>query len=434
MGALLRIQSHQEMFKANPVTPIVLNDLENITEEEKQNVDRLISSNFETDLLSNEPSCECKRIKGGYNEGIFCNECKTYVQEPFEKELNPIVWLRSPNGVEKLMSPLLISMLTSRFTAEGFSLIEWLIHTKYAPNINRPEEAQMLLDAGIERGYNYFVQNFDRILETLYSFKRFKPKKGEEDKLLTLIQKERKDLFSTHIPIVNKSLLVIETTDVGIWVDASVVQVVDAIRTVIGIDSKYCTFNVREKENRTAKTLLMLSEYYTDVMHEQMSPKSGLFRKSWAGWRNHFSMRCVISSLTDPHKYDELKLPWAPTIAMLKLHLMAKLMNSDEFNYTPNEATALLYEATYKYDPLVHRLLKELIAEAPGGHLVVTLNRNPSLTRGSIQTFNIWEIKTNPADYTISLPIITVKQFNAFNEATYVEMRNVNPIELTGKS
>lgn len=413
MGTIVTVQSHQEMYRSNPVQPVILNDLKNITEEEKKAVDRLISSQFESDLLSNEPSCECGEIKGGFNIGVFCHNCRTTVQEMYEKDLVPIVWMRSPNGVEKLISPLLLIMLTDEFVAEGFNLIEWLINTKYSPNVNKPPEVDQLLEAGVLRGYNNFVQNFDQYIEILFSLRRFRAKKGEEGDLLTLIKLQKDKLFSNFIPLVNKSLLVIENTEVGIWVDASVVDAVDAIRTITGIDTPYCTFSVREKENRTARTLLMLSEYYVSVIHEQLSPKAGLFRKNIYGGRNNFSMRCVISSLTDPHAYDELELPWAPTIAMLKLHLINKMLNSDKYNFTPNSATARMYQATYEYDPLIDELMQELINESQGSHLTVMLNRNPSLTRGSVQSFKIWKIKKNPADFTIGLPIITVKKFNA---------------------
>jgi hypothetical protein len=298
---------------------------------------------------------------------------------------------------------------------------------------------EQVQELNIPRGYNNFVEHFDEIVDALFDLKGFrstgakmvsggfldrlwtkvgnliarvlnmKPKK-EIDPLHLLIKTQRDCVFSQYLPLPNRALLVIEETNVGTYVDPIVTGAVDAIRTIVGIDSPLSSFSVRTKENRTVKALAQIAEFNDELARTTLAKKEGIFRKHVFGTRSHFSFRGVISSLTDTHEYDEIHIPWGIGVSLLELHLMGKLLRR---GYTPNEARAFLYEHAQKYHPLLDELFQLLISECPYKGLPVVFQRNPSLERGSAQAMFITKVKTDVEIPTVSLSILSVVGFNA---------------------
>jgi len=379
MGTFLYLQNHDDVFNRSTIAPIIVNDISTATIEQKEYLDNLITTRYEGDLLCNEPSCECGELKGGYNLNTVCRNCKTPVKEIFDQELQTLVWMRSPHGVEKLINPMVLLQLSSHFTKGGFNIIEWLCNTDYHPAIVRPRELEELAVQGVVRGYNNFVKNFDAYLNILFTLKQFKPKEPAAQELIEHLKQNRANVFSWHLPLPNKSLMVIENTPVGVFIDPIIIGAVDAVRTISGIDTTLTNVTPKQKENRTAKTLFIMSTFCMNVYDQILSSKNGLFRKHVFGSRNYFSARAVISSNTKAHKYDELHISWGVGITMLRMHLTNKLL---KLKWSPNDATALLQESTYKYHPLVDQLFRELIDSSPDKGIYVTWGRNPSLTRG----------------------------------------------------
>jgi hypothetical protein len=416
LGIHLKLVNFNALFNNTSTEPIIVNDLSSSTEEDRNHINRLISTKYEdTDLFSNEPSCECGITKSGYNLGVICPNCKTPVREIFDQQLKPLVWMRSPHGVSSLINPIVWTMLTKKFVKGGFSFIDWLCNTDYQPAVTRPPEIQELIGLGIQRGYNNFVANFDAYIDMLYSLKHFKEKKDKEDTLKQLLTEQRDCVFSSFLPLPNKSLMIIEDTKVGVYVDPIIVGAIDAIRTISSIDAPLSNYTIRQKENRTAKTIAMLSDFYYKVYHDILAGKNGMFRKHVFGSRNHFSCRAVISSNTKAHNYDEIHIAWGHGCTMLKIHIVNKLLR---LGWSPNEANSFVQDCTSRYHPLMEQIFNELIDESPDKGLYCFFLRNPSLSRSSVQRMKITKIKTDINDPTISLSIIAVAGYNALNIIT----------------
>jgi hypothetical protein len=411
MGLHLQLVNYNELVSQVPGQLMVLNDLEGVTKQDRERIEQLTTSVFnQTDIFSNEPHCECEATTGGYNLGIICPRCHTPVQEQFSKELVPRVWLRNPHGVAWLINPVVWNMLSLKFTISGFNLIEWLCNTDYvAPGSTPLEVTEEVKALGIQRGYNFFVNNFDHIIDALYSLKKFSKTRG--DHLQKLITEQRECVFSTHLPLPNKALLIKEDTNVGKFMDNMLLSILNAIQMIRSIDTKTVTFSVRQKENRTVKTLVELSAFYYESYHQLFARKPGLIRRHICGTRGHWTSRAVISSNTGPHHYDELWLSWGQAVTIFSIHLKNKLF---KMGYTPNESAALLYHYTNVYNPLIDNLLQELIAETPNGRgFSGIFVRNPSLSRASTERMRITQIKKDPNDQTTSLSILSVKGYNA---------------------
>lgn len=423
MGIALGLVSHNDSFyRRAKRTPLIVNDLKETSEEDKEALNKMIYTKYSSDLLSNLPTCECgddQGIVGEYNIGVVCPICNTAVKSQVDQELEPLVWIRAPKGVRALINPNVWIMLTEKFTKSNFDIIRWICDTGYKPSERTPPVMEEILALGIQRGYNNFVDNFDKIMDSLFSLRDFRPKKDQKESLHHLLKTQRDCIFSTYLPLPNRAMLVIEETNVGTYVDPIVTGAIDAIRTMVSIDSDLSNHSVRVKENRTIKTIAQLAEFYDGLYKTTLARKEGTFRKHIFGTRSHFSFRAVISSLTDNHHYDELHIPWGIGASVFGIHLQNKLMR---LGYSPNEAKAFLYEHSQKYHPLLEELFEQLIAEAPKRYdpqgnelsgISCILQRNPSLERGSAQAMFITKIKRDVLIPTISMSILAVSSLNA---------------------
>lgn len=413
MGVYLELVNYTELFNNKKNEPIIVNDLDESTEEEKENFNKLIYTKYNSDLLSNLPTCECGEVSGEYNIGVICKQCNTPVISKMDQELEPIIWIKAPIGVRALINPVIWTMLTERFTKSGFDIINWICDTNYRPtsnNVRIPTMMEEILSLGIERGFNNFVDNFDTVINKLFSIKGFRIKKDEPHPIEILLSKYRDCVFSEYLPIPNRALLVLENASLGSYADNISAGAIDAVRTLCGIDNEIECYSVRTKENRTVKTISQLAKYYDLLAGNTLAKKGGVFRKHVFGTRCHFSFRGVITAVTEAHNYDEIFIPWGIGISLLRIHLVNKLLRR---GFTPNTAIALLNEHVEKYSQLLDDLFKELIAESPGGRLPCTLQRNPSLERASAQAMFIPKVKTDPSDTTIGLSALALKGFNA---------------------
>lgn len=418
MGTNLTIVDFNEEFATlSGPAPTIINDIQAFSEEKIDALNKLMYTTYSGDQLSNIPTCDCGDIQGEYNLGVFCEVCRTTVQSVLDQDLKPRTWIRAPIGVKALVNPKIWTMLKNHFKIGNFHFINWLCDTNYQASYTGQMSASIrnvisiIESMNIQRGFNYFVDNFDDIIQKLFTIHQFKPKKGERNSLLQLLVEHRHKVFTQYLPIPHRSLLVVEETDVGVFVDPITTKAIDAIRTLAGIDSELNTYAVRTKENRTVKAIDGISSFSDDIVKETMASKEGTFRKHVFATRSHFGFRAVISSITDAHRHDQIYISWGVATCVFRLHLINKLYKR---GYTPNEAIKLINSHARTYNPLLDELFKEIINEAPSGKGVAcTLNRNPSLGRGSIQKVFIAKVKPDPGDQTISISILIVRPLNA---------------------
>lgn len=416
MSISQQLTNFDQVFARLKGRPVIVNDVMETSEQEKEQLQKLIFTRYDSDLLSNLPSCECgggdstTGITGEYNIGVICPNCNTAVTSPIDTSIDPILWMRSPVGVAKLINPIVWTMLNIRFSKSGFKVVQWICDTTYRPSSRIPAAIELLQQAGIKQGYNNFVENFDFIIETLFNMKEFQPikKTGREsrDYLRELLKLQRDCIFSDYLPLPNKSLLIIEETNKGTYVDPIVVGAINAIQMIASIDNSMSQHTQRVKENRTIKTIVELAIFNDSYIRSGLADKGGAFRKHIFGTRVHFSFRAVISSITDRHDYDEIHIPWGIATSIFRYHVINKL---GKMGYAVNDAISLLNEHAKKYSPLLDSIFKDLIASNPAGGIPCSLGRNPSLHRSSLQTVRITHVRTDPDIPTIGISILIVK-------------------------
>ena len=416
MPIIQRLVNFDRMVAQLKEPPVIVNDLINATDEEKVKIREMITTRYQSDMLSILPTCQCGKTKGEFAIGTDCGYCHTKVRSVVNEDIEPIVWFRAPEGVTKLINPIIWVMIKNRFRRSGFSIVQWICDTTYRPTVKQPKVITDLIALGIQRGYNYFVENFDMVMNTLFSMKDFRSKRGQIDYLQKLLETHRDCIFSGYLPLPNKSLLVIEKTNVGIYVDPTIIGAIDAIEMIVNIDSPLSEHTVRVKENRTVKALVKLAEFYENFFKTNLSGKGGIYRKHVFGSRIHFGFRAVITSLTDAHQYDEIHVPWGIATTALRPHVMNRLLR---YGYNHNDAIGMINGHVEKYHPLIAQIFKDLINESKHKGISCILQRNPSLLQGSAQLVRMTKVKDDPADHTVAMSILICVAFNADFDGKY---------------
>lgn len=370
-----QLVNFDQTFYQLPEKPLIINDVFDTSESDKQLIQDMILTRYSTDMISLLPTCRCGALKGESSTTIDnkpCEKCNTRVTSSIEDEILPLVWFRRPIGVEKLMSPIILLMLRERFKKSGYDIIQWLIDKDYRPNVKQPPVITKIVEAGIQKGYNNFVTHFDCIMDFLFSLRDFKVKR-KVDYLEQLLKTHRDCIFSDYIPLPNKSILILEKTNVGVYVDPTIVIAVNAIETMVSIDRNFRDQSQHVKENRTAKALTKLADFYEAFYKSSLAPKEGQFRKHIYGGRTNFSFRAVVSSLTDTHRYDEIHVPWGIGLTAFRPHLINKLMG---IGYDLNSAIGFLLGHVEEYHPVLDQLLQQLIDESPTKGPACIIQRN----------------------------------------------------------
>lgn len=412
-GVYLRLVDLNQVFNDLSEPPIIVNDFDLNSIEEKDRLNDMLYTRYEGDTLDTLPSCDCGHIKGQYNIGVKCGRCLTEVEVVTERTLNSVLWIAAPEGVISLINPELYIILSTKMNYAGGNLLEWICNTSCKLKTDPKRFCEKYINAGFKRGLNYFITHFDEIIEFLFKIKALNKTSAKSDKdTLKLFIDENKHLFfPKYLPVPSKLGFITENTPMGTFADTNMALAIDAIRTITSIKGGLAGTTQIVRENRAAKAIKLLSDYYFSFFKESLSAKHGWFRKHIFGSRVHFSFRAVISSISDNHRYDELHLPWALSVALFKAHLTNKLMR--KYRMTPNECIEFLYANTNNFHPILDEIFKELIAESPDKSIPVILQRNPTLVRLSAQHLNVTKIKSDPSDNTISMSVLVLKGPNA---------------------
>jgi hypothetical protein len=419
LGIHLSLVNFDKVFNTLSQEPVIVNDLPAFTEANLDMIHKTIYVRHTPDMLSNVPTCTCGKSKGEYRLNTMCPYCHTEVRPVVAEQLETITWIRAPRGVDGLMNPIVWTMMSERFSIGSFNLIQYLTDPQYRVPENQVGKFTPITDQlPFERGMNSFIKNFKEIKDFLFSLNIFKSRvKGRvtTDFLRKLLDENPEAIFSTKLPIPHRSLLVVEDgTSGGVYLDEFTPKAINAVLTLAGIDTPSSkgelTTSLRLRESRAVRAVARLAEYYYYVCSKRLAKKEGIFRKHVFATRSHFSFRAVVASITEPHHHEQIYIPWGVATSVFQLHLTNKLYR---LGFTPNESQDFLHRYATTHHPLLELLFKELLAESPDPRgIPATLNRPPSLKRGSIQAVFISRIKNPDEGQTVSMSILIVRPLN----------------------
>lgn len=414
----LELVNHEELYSQASDTVIFANDLEVDTKEAVQKLNNLLYKRYEGDSLNVLPSCDCGSLKGGYNIGVKCNNCNTFVVSSMERPLESMIWIKAPEGVDTLINPAAWVILSNQMTTNGFNFLEWLCNPLYkAPTNKIPPKLSRYEQLGIPRGLNSFYQNFDVIMSESFRLRLIKEQGPLLNDVKTWIAENREKIFTRYLPMPSKLGFVVESATTVSYADKTITLAIDALRTIVSVENSVAPLSVFRRQIRVVKSISKLAEYYKTFTNKTLGSKPGIFRRHVFGGRLHFSARAVISSISVPHNYDEVHLPWSLALQLLRLHVISKLRKRinpwTSRIFTPVEMDILLRDSALQYNALLDEIFKEIINESPHGGIPCTFGRNPTLARGSIQVLFITKIKTDISDTTISWSLLVLTAANA---------------------
>lgn len=385
------VDYNSDFAQLNPNEVIIINDLPNRTEEDRAYFNWLIKETHTSDMVSMLPKCRCGDLRGEHYVGMICEACNTPVEQTIKDDIKSMLWFRKPSGVDALIVPHVMLMLQHRFNKKGCNIMKWLIDKSYVPQ-SRPAILTKMIADGIPRGLNNFIREFDSIFHYLMRSGEFDSKShlhktmkdmvgipDDVDALEYFVRDHRNKIFCDYIPLINRALLVVESNDLGRFVEKHVLDVHNIMNTMLSIDRDYHDKSPQVIENRTAKILIMLCEYYENYIAINLRPKAGTYRKHVYGSRGNYSFRAVITSHDRLCKYNEIHIPWGVGVTVFWQHHMAILLRRDHPHggMTHTEATNFLMDHVEKYHPRLDAMMKELIANVRGGKgWPTTLQRN----------------------------------------------------------
>lgn len=422
-------------FKATPPTAVVLNDLPSDTEEERAAIDNLIMTTYNnTDILSSVPSCSCGELTMGFSLGKFCFKCNTPVQRQGESAIDLNVWMRVPDGIDGFINPEVWNVLSEllKTGASGYSILEWMTSAKSRPtgkiSVVMRDRLQKLEDMGWPRGLNNFIANFPKFIEILPTLKQGGTWSDTSKSYQRFLRQayKRNLVFPKYLPMPTKALLVLENTPVGSFADLTITGAVDAARTIVEISKTGTDLTPSGYERNTISVIKGLASYYLETTKLSLASKRGWLRGQLFSSRSHWCGRGVITSIHKPHHYEELHIPWAQGIELLKVHIMAEM---EHRGYDARVITELVNNSGNIYIPLLDEIMQLIVSRfspfdpgsgRPGdvGYrptlhgIPCIFQRNPSLTRLSAQN-HFASIKTNPLDQTFSLSPLVIRGSNA---------------------
>lgn len=408
----VEIVDYARLFATTSTPPIIANDFDISSDEAREDLNALLYTHYNGDTLGVLPQCLCGELKSAHLLHKECPTCRTEVQYITQMQLEPILWVAPPSGVLTLMNPQVWTMMSRALSYGALNILEYLCNPNMTLPAVQPKEAQRFLQLKIPRGINYFYQNFDQILGSLFDFNLVfanKPRRSKEE-FRQFIEKYRDRIFTRYLPCPSRISLITEKTVTSSYAEPTMPMVVNAVLTITSTENSTRPLSIEVKQARATEAIKRFAAYHQEVQKNVLFRKEGWSRKQLFGTRLHWTFRGVITSLSENHERDELHMPWSMSVMLFQMHLFNKLL---ALNYTPDEAYCLVEENVLQYNPLIDKLLMELIAESPHGGIATLLGRNPTLARGSIQMFRITKIEKDPRINSISMSVLTLKEANA---------------------
>lgn len=396
--------------------PIVINDYESFSEEHRQIIDGALKTTYDDSKISLIPSCEKGHLKGAYFKGVYCDKCHSYVTDPQDR-IESNVWLKTLYDDYKFLNPE-IWMLFRYTLSSSIDALRWLSDSQYNPPKKIPDYLIAIRNTftDFKRDYRYMVNNFESIITFLLHHPTFK--RGEKHARLlgvfNIYKKYKNDIYSNYLPLVNKRLIIVEKTTMGVYTDIGNSTIIDVVYSFMKAANERETMKDYMISKVMARTLSSMSEVYANYYRNFVGRKKGLARQHISGSRLHFTFRSVITSIAGPHKYNEIHAHFAIGPTAFRPHLLNILTKRMGIKY--RVASKMLYSAVNMYIKEVDDAMKILIADAKernGIGIPVLFGRNPSLFQGSIILVYITKFKTDVSDRSVSVSNLAIKSLNA---------------------
>lgn len=381
---------------------------------------------YSSERYDDVPTCRCGCERGVDAEGTTCLECGTQVVRMVEDTTGIVTWMRAPRGVHALINPTMLVLLQDHFSIRRnqkeivFDFMRWIMDPSYtvSTTLKKVVDIEAVVRAfhaaGLRRGYNAFIEQYDTIIELFIGHHAFGKDRDHRQALIQFLEHYRNCLFVKYVPTPPPSLLVLEVTATLTYRSDNTTQAINAIRQLLSCDTKE-TYRQSGNERLAMLAMFGMAKFNVDYATHTEKGKYGLWRMHIYAMRlQTSSFRAVIVPLYEGHRPDECKMPWAVMVKCLYYHL-ANLLDARGYSYP--QIVKKLAMAVGFYDEEIHELLDLLMeqfkndGEFPGP--LVIMVRFPTLNTGNICAYFVTGFWLPWQGYSVAFPPTNVKAKNA---------------------
>jgi DNA-directed RNA polymerase beta' subunit len=339
-----------------------------------------------------EYSCECGKFTGKLYEGLTCDKCGAEVKM-IQANIDKVGWIDlGDNYVIKYISYSLLEKIIGR---------ENLKHIVHLPNkitmqgdIDTTEIEEIQKTSPEHKywhiGLSAFRKKYSDILKYYHNLH------GKKEQKIYDFLEDIYDVFTNKIPVISIVLRPAMRTAEGLKLDELNNVYINILKNVeILNDTVSLTEIIRD-----ITVELIQAEYFqlsTKIM-DNIKSKSGLIRNQIMGTRVNFSARNIISPAKAGYKIDEIVLPYLTFLYLYKLEIVNVLSRIKGVSLF--EAEQIWHEASVRVDREVYTIMKKMIVDEEIG---ILLNRNPTISYGSILYLKVAGIKDDYDDLTMSI-------------------------------
>ena len=378
--------------------------------------------------------CDCDHLVGNFYIGQTCPKCKSVVEDGTSVEdsfLNYHTWLRLPKEIKGALSPIAFLVLRSFLKYQKSGGTKYVTEEFTIANADKERKGNYLEDildvttpvnpaigdAIPGKGFNYFYENFDYIMDYFLSRDKKISQKKQAPAIRQWIDKYRDKLFCRHFCVLSNTLHAVISSDTNKeskrkFVDKYTQLSLHAAQTLGYLEFKSKRRkSMHEIEKKTFSAYQHLMGYYFVVIKTQVGQKKALPRMHLFGSRLHLSFRSVISPITGPHCIDELYVPFSVASNTFRTEILGRLQT--HYGMTLSEAYEKQQNSLTMFDEDIYQILCAFINECPYKGVPVLWVRNPVVRVGGVELMFVTKIKPDMRDETISMSALMCPFSNA---------------------
>lgn len=399
-----RLVTSHDIFSKKSISVTVDGQL---LEQKKFNDAGLFSARIFGDIDSQEEySCECGHQHGKFYEGSVCPKCNTevkYVGLSIEKcgwidlslnKYNEDGTIQEVGNGTHIIKYIAYSQLEKIIGRDNLKKIINVLNVITVTGDIDTEGLDAIRSQSPEAKYWHIGidEFYDKYTEVLNYYYNLKPEKYTE--LYKFLQ-NRDEVFTDKIPVIPIVLRPARRVAGGMKLDDINLKYQNILKNLGILRDPIIMKIIRDTTVEEIQAEFML---LSEAILESIKGKNGIIRNQICGTRINFSARNIISPAKAGYKIDEIVLPYMTFIELYKFEIINTIKITE--NKTIKEAEAEWYNATLKYDEKIWKIMKKMVSENEVG---VLLNRNPTISYGSILYLRVADVKKDFSDMTMSI-------------------------------
>ena len=341
-------------------------------------------------------NCKCGKSIGATFEGEKCPHCDTIIEHT-DVDILYTGWINF--YPYKIINPLFYQRLNSALSKKNLENIisnENIITSngvirKYSDTIEVKKSMLTYHNIGLKE----FYDNYEEIM--VY----FKTKRKQKAELIDSLIADKEFVWTSKIPVYSTVL-----RPQGITVESYYFSPIDKqVHPLTNISLNLKKASPIEVPLYLYQAQMRANELWA-LNFSLIDGKHGWTRANVLGGQFNYSGRNVI--VLDPTlKINEVDMSYKSFIVKFSGQIIKKLIRDK--GWTITKAHNFL-KSKFQYDPYIHQLMNEIIAEFEPK---IILNRNPTITFGSILLMKVRQIKPDADDMTLAIPSAILPGLNA---------------------